>query len=95
MRTFFFLTLFILCSHSVSAEKPNILFIMVDDLGKEWISCYGAEGIETPGEQETLLELGITYGQGYLFAKAKPDFVGIEAIPVLNDSHGPLSVSSG
>ena len=30
------------------AEKPNILFIMLDDLGKEWISCYGAEDIEPP-----------------------------------------------
>ena len=29
-------------------EKPNILFIMVDDLGKDWISCYGANDIETP-----------------------------------------------
>ena len=29
-------------------QKPNILFIMADDLGKEWISCYGAEGIATP-----------------------------------------------
>ena len=29
-------------------EKPNILFIMVDDLGKDWISCYGADQIETP-----------------------------------------------
>ena len=28
--------------------KPNILFIMVDDLGKDWISCYGADDIETP-----------------------------------------------
>ena len=30
------------------AAKPNILFIMVDDLGKDWISCYGADDIETP-----------------------------------------------
>jgi hypothetical protein len=33
-----------------AAEKqrvPNVVFIMVDDLGKDWISCYGAEGIET------------------------------------------------
>jgi arylsulfatase A-like enzyme len=30
------------------AAKPNILFIMVDDLGKEWISCYGADDIKTP-----------------------------------------------
>jgi hypothetical protein len=29
-------------------EKPNIIFILLDDLGKEWISCYGGEGIETP-----------------------------------------------
>ena len=28
--------------------KPNIIFIMVDDLGKDWISCYGADDIETP-----------------------------------------------
>jgi EAL domain-containing protein (putative c-di-GMP-specific phosphodiesterase class I) len=54
-----------------------------------------AEGIETPEEQETLLELGITYGQGFLFARAKPEFVGIEAIPILNDAQGRLSVSSG
>ena len=31
-----------------ATTKPNILYIMADDLGKEWISCYGAEDIETP-----------------------------------------------
>jgi arylsulfatase A-like enzyme len=29
-------------------EKPNIIFIMVDDLGKDWIGCYGADDIQTP-----------------------------------------------
>lgn len=29
-------------------SQPNILFILLDDLGKEWISCYGAEDIKTP-----------------------------------------------
>jgi len=33
---------------SAADERPNILFIMVDDLGKDWISCYGADDIETP-----------------------------------------------
>ena len=33
---------------AATVEKPNILFIMVDDLGKDWIGCYGADGIETP-----------------------------------------------
>ena len=29
-------------------KKPNILFIMLDDLGKEWISCFGSSQIRTP-----------------------------------------------
>ena len=37
-----------LYSVQATKQKPNILFIMLDDLGKEWISCYGAEDIETP-----------------------------------------------
>ena len=48
-RLFFSLT--ILCTlglQSATAAKPNILFIMVDDLGKDWISCYGADEINTP-----------------------------------------------
>ena len=28
--------------------RPNILFIMVDDLGPEWISCYGGRELKTP-----------------------------------------------
>ena len=31
-----------------STDQPNILFILADDLGKEWIGCYGAEDIKTP-----------------------------------------------
>jgi len=29
-------------------SKPNIIFILIDDLGKEWVNCYGGEGIDTP-----------------------------------------------
>ncbi len=29
-------------------DRPNILFILLDDLGKEWVSSYGATDIETP-----------------------------------------------
>jgi len=31
-----------------------------------------AEGIEAPEEEEMLLELGVQYGQGYLFGKPRP-----------------------
>ncbi|MEC8333332.1 MAG: hypothetical protein VXZ83_04315, partial [Verrucomicrobiota bacterium] len=24
-------------------KKPNIIFILVDDLGKEWLGCYGGQ----------------------------------------------------
>ena len=37
-----------LASVSSAAERPNILLILVDDLGKEWIDCYGGEDIATP-----------------------------------------------
>jgi arylsulfatase A-like enzyme len=29
-------------------DRPNILLILVDDLGKDWIGCYGADGASTP-----------------------------------------------
>jgi len=29
-------------------------------------------GIEAPDEEEMLLELGVQYGQGYLFGKPRP-----------------------
>lgn len=28
--------------------QPNILFIMFDDMGREWVSAYGSENISTP-----------------------------------------------
>ena len=36
------------CITRSEVKQPNILFIMVDDLGKDWIGCYGADNIETP-----------------------------------------------
>jgi len=42
-----------------------------------------AEGIETEKELLTLLDLGITYGQGFLFSRPSPTFVGLEDINCL------------
>lgn len=30
-------------SSAVAADRPNILVILADDLGQEWLSCYGGE----------------------------------------------------
>jgi EAL domain-containing protein (putative c-di-GMP-specific phosphodiesterase class I) len=42
-----------------------------------------AEGVETQGERERLIELGVAFGQGYLFGEpgSLPDGGGCEAIP--------------
>jgi arylsulfatase A-like enzyme len=50
---------------------PNIIFIMVDDLGPEWISCYGAEDIETP-ELDKLAATGMRFTAAYSMPKCTP-----------------------
>jgi len=52
-------------------EQPNILFIMVDDLGKEWISAYGAEGIDTP-RIDTLASSGMRFSNAYSMPQCTP-----------------------
>jgi len=52
-------------------EKPNIIFIMVDDLGPEWISCYGAEDIQTP-QIDALAETGMKFNVAYSMPKCTP-----------------------
>jgi arylsulfatase A-like enzyme len=53
------------------AEKPNIVFILVDDLGKEWISAYGAEDIETP-HIDALAASGIKFTNVYSMPQCTP-----------------------
>ena len=52
-------------------DKPNILFIMLDDLGPEWVSCYGAEDIETPNADKLALE-GMRFLNAYSMPKCTP-----------------------
>jgi len=52
-------------------DPPNILFIMVDDLGKEWLSCYGAEDIETPNI-DALAEGGMKFNNAYSMPACSP-----------------------
>ena len=56
------------------AEKPNIIFIMVDDLGKEWVSCYGAEDIETP-HIDALASGGMRFENAYSMPQCTPSRV--------------------
>jgi arylsulfatase A-like enzyme len=74
------LTFVLGCGEAVkttSAEDqrpPNILFILVDDLGKEWISSYGAEDIET-ANIDALAKSGIKFNNVYSMPQCTPSRV--------------------
>ena len=44
---------------TAAEERPNIIFIMVDDLGRDWVSCYGAKH-QTPNI-DRLADQGVRY----------------------------------
>ena len=50
--------------------KPNILFILADDLGKEWLSCYGSEH-RTP-HLDRLAEQGMRFDHAYVAPLCTP-----------------------
>jgi arylsulfatase A-like enzyme len=56
--------------------KPNILFIMADDLGKEWISAYGADLIQTP-HIDALAAGGMKFQNAYAMPQCTPSRVSL------------------
>ncbi|MDG2400610.1 MAG: sulfatase-like hydrolase/transferase, partial [Akkermansiaceae bacterium] len=60
-RLLLFISLFI--TPLFSSEKPNIVVMMVDDLGFSDIGCYGSE-IETPN-LDRLASNGLRFSQFY------------------------------
>ena len=52
-------------------SRPNIVLILVDDLGKEWVSCYGAEDINTPNI-DALAKRGTMFNNVYSMPQCTP-----------------------
>ena len=48
LATFILLSGLVSPSHLVAADKPNVIYILADDLGYGDLSCYGQEKLETP-----------------------------------------------
>ena len=46
-------------SAAIADERPNIILILVDDMGRDWVSCYGAKH-QTPNI-DRLAEQGLRY----------------------------------
>lgn len=57
-------------SRTEAAERPNIIYIMSDDMGYSDIGCYGSE-IETP-RLDALAERGLRFTQFYNAARCCP-----------------------
>lgn len=79
----YFLLLFALlgCSAKSKQEalpepKPNIILLLVDDLGKEWISCYGADSMQTPNIDK-LANSGILFNNFYAMPQCTPTRVSL------------------
>src|SRR5210317_1305660 len=56
---------------SSKSRKPNILFIMLDDLGKEWIRACGSEEDLTPTVDKLAAE-GIQFTNAYSMPQCTP-----------------------
>lgn len=56
---------------SKPAEKPNILFILIDDLGYTSLSCYGNRLVQTPNI-DRLASTGIKFTSGYVTPQSTP-----------------------
>ena len=52
-------------------DRPNILFIMVDDLGPEWLSCYGGQEMSTP-HLDKLAAGGMQFANAYSMPQCTP-----------------------
>ena len=75
----FIAVLFVGCNGTVKTKvtadrPPNILFILVDDLGKEWVSGYGAEDIDTP-HIDKLAASGMQFNNVYSMPQCTPSRV--------------------
>ena len=52
---------------AAETKKPNILFIVADDLGYGELGCYGGQGIPTPNI-DRLITKGARFTDGYVTA---------------------------
>ncbi len=78
---FFLIAIFISCkNHNKSyfskntKNLPNILFILLDDLGKEWVSGYDADNIETPNI-DSLINGGMKFNNVWSMPQCTPSRV--------------------
>ncbi len=60
-----------ICAGARRASRPNIVFIMVDDLGKDYIGCYGSDKAKTPNI-DALAAGGMKFNNAYSMPQCVP-----------------------
>ena len=60
----YLISIFLFVLNSISAEKPNVIFILADDLGWSDLACYGSELYETPNI-DRLAQEGVKFTNAY------------------------------
>ena len=53
-----------LATHAASAAKPNIIFLLTDDMGYGDVGCYGGDFVPTPNIDRLAME-GTKFTQFY------------------------------
>jgi arylsulfatase A-like enzyme len=67
MKVTFLLLAFLgaLCGQASAAQRPNLLVILADNLGKDWFGCYGADTGCTPNI-DRLAAMGVRFRHHYV-----------------------------
>jgi arylsulfatase A-like enzyme len=63
-----------LCAAEDRAAKPNIVFILLDNVGREWFGCYGSEEKCTPN-MDRLAQSGVRFANCYTTVVCGPSRV--------------------
>lgn len=91
IRTILFLAILVLGAADLRAAKPNVLVILVDDLGISDLSCYGAKDLRSP-QLDQLAREGMKFENFYancpvcsptrasLITGRYPDVVGVPGV---------------
>ncbi|WJJ95719.1 sulfatase family protein [Algibacter luteus] len=91
LKVVLYLGFFFLSMNLYSQEKPNIIFILADDLGYGDLSCYGAKDLKTP-QIDKLTQHGVKFTRAYanstvcspsrasILTGNYPDMVGVPGV---------------
>ena len=71
MKLLFLLFTILFCVSSSADDRPNVIFILIDDLGYNGISCFGNELVDTPNI-DSFAKKGMKFTDAYAMPQCSP-----------------------